>query len=88
VVEYGECTRYEVVIGTLDGADHRYTVGTFFGEAKAVAVAACVHAERQRKARIFTIEVINLGPPNRERVEGDDWVWRLESDDLTDRAEW
>ncbi|HVF74045.1 MAG TPA: hypothetical protein VM938_03270 [Acidimicrobiales bacterium] len=82
-----ELRRYIVSFRSLNtGTDKwtRYRVVTWYGERKAIALAAMAHATAAPRTGILDVDV-ELGPPP---AADEDGYAQFEPTDLVDRMEW
>jgi hypothetical protein len=76
--------RFRVTLRNREGGSWRYTVATWLGRDKAIALAASTHVRRHGdEATIYDVEVEDLGRAARD-AKG---LVALETGDLSDRAE-
>lgn len=83
----GELRRYVVSFRSINsGTDKwtRYSVLTWYGERKAIALAAMAHAEASPQTGILDVEV-EVG---RSPESDDNGVVKIDRGDLVDRMEW
>ena len=75
--------RFRITIHTVDDESFDYSVVSWFGRDKAVAIAALAHKGRRAGKGVYRVQVEDLGP----LVEGTD-PGEIQGDEFLDRAEW
>jgi len=75
--------RFIVTFWTIEGDEFNYSIVTWFGREKAIALAAAVHNDKFPNKSIHEVTVEDKGEP-----ELTSNGYRLEGDEYTDRMEW
>ncbi len=75
--------RYEVVFTSIESKKHSYTVCTWLGSEKAIAMSA-EHHNFKKRPQIYSVSVTELG----RAKQTDSGVVNPESTDIVDRMEW
>lgn len=68
--------RFKVIVGTIHQKKVTYSICTWLGERKAIAIAAQAHLHRMPEDRLYTVDV--------ELLKGNE----ADPSDIIDRTEW